>query len=127
VHVTLVPFIGPSGEQKTKPTQHSSPSCAAAASSPTHRAAAPTGPIPLAVSGEDLRSSAYVPERGISLGHRTPTRSTRSRTCSTTRASTTTFAPCCPQSHYEPTSPRWQGLVDRVRAADFASATRRGK
>src|SRR5207237_10915609 len=23
VHVTLVPFIGPSGEQKTKPTQHS--------------------------------------------------------------------------------------------------------
>ncbi|HCH81204.1 MAG TPA: hypothetical protein DFK16_10595, partial [Acidimicrobiaceae bacterium] len=23
VHVTLVPFIGPSGEMKTKPTQHS--------------------------------------------------------------------------------------------------------
>ena len=23
IHVTLVPFIGPSGEQKTKPTQHS--------------------------------------------------------------------------------------------------------
>src|SRR5207342_1401787 len=23
VHVTLVPFIGPSGEQKSKPTQHS--------------------------------------------------------------------------------------------------------
>ena len=23
MHVTLVPFIGPSGEQKTKPTQHS--------------------------------------------------------------------------------------------------------
>src|SRR5580765_3065240 len=32
VHVTLVPFIGPSGEQKTKPTQHSVTVCRSEAS-----------------------------------------------------------------------------------------------
>src|SRR5881398_1143544 len=43
VHVTLVPFIGPSGEQKTKPTSTRSPSCVAAASSPTPSSAGRTG------------------------------------------------------------------------------------
>ena len=35
LHVSLVPYLAPSGELKTKPTQHSSPPCARSASSPT--------------------------------------------------------------------------------------------
>ena len=51
VHVTLVPFIGPSGEQKTKPTQHS-----------RHRAAGPRHParrdrVPQRAPAQRLRSS----------------------------------------------------------------------
>ena len=35
LHVSLVPFLAPSGELKTKPTQHSVAACATSASSPT--------------------------------------------------------------------------------------------
>ena len=42
VHVTLVPFIGPSGSRRPSPPSTRSPSCAAGASSPTPSSAAPT-------------------------------------------------------------------------------------
>ena len=62
VHVTLVPFIGPSGEQKTKPTQHSVTEPRSGASSPTRSCAARTGRSP--AQGED-QPACDVPEEGI--------------------------------------------------------------
>jgi len=44
IHVTLVPFIGPSGEQKTKPTQHSVTELRSRASSLTSSCAAASSP-----------------------------------------------------------------------------------
>ena len=43
LHVSLVPYIGPSGELKTKPTQHSVAALRASASSRTPSSAARTG------------------------------------------------------------------------------------
>ena len=49
LHVSLVPYLAPSGELKTKPTQHSVPRCAASASRPTRSSAARDRPIPASV------------------------------------------------------------------------------
>jgi CTP synthase len=44
LHVSLVPYLAPSGELKTKPTQHSVAALRRSASSPTRWCCAPTGP-----------------------------------------------------------------------------------
>ena len=46
LHVSLVPYLGPSGELKTKPTQHSVAALRQSASSPTRSCCAPTGRSP---------------------------------------------------------------------------------
>jgi len=89
VHVTLVPFIGPSGEQKTKPTQHSVTEL---------RSRGPSRPG----SRRRSRSSATSPKPASSPPS-TPRASTRSRWSSTTKASTITSARCCISSATCPT------------------------
>ena len=108
VHVTLVPFIGPSGEQKTKPTQHSVTELRSRGIQPDAIVCRSDRPDPHPAQGEDL--PAVRRARG---GHRVGVdarRSTRSRSCCTTRASTTTSAPRCTSPTASPTSPtgaRW--------------------
>ena len=64
VHVTLVPFIGPSAEQKTKPTQHSVTELRSRGIQPD-AIVCRSRPADLeAAQGEDLRSSATCPRRG---------------------------------------------------------------
>ncbi len=46
LHVSLVPYIGPSGELKTKPTQHSVAALGRSASSPTRSCCARTAWCP---------------------------------------------------------------------------------
>ena len=56
VHVTLVPFIGPSGEQKTKPTQHSVTELRSRGIQPDAIVCRSDRPIAEAAQGEDLRA-----------------------------------------------------------------------
>ena len=123
VHVTLVPFIGPSGEQKTKPTQHSVTELRSRGIQPDAIVCRSDRPIPTRL--KEKISPALRRARG---GHRvvrsTPTRSTRSRSCSTTRASTTTSAPCCTSTTASPTSPSGAPSSRKVEAADRTGAHR---
>ena len=117
IHVTLVPFIGPSGEQKTKPTQHSVTELRSRGIQPDAIVCRSDRPIPTRLK-EKISQLCDVPERGI-VSASTPTRSTRSRSCSTTRVSTTTCARCCASRCTSPTSPSGRASSIRVRAADF--------
>ena len=72
VHVTLVPYIAPAGEQKTKPTQHSVTELRGAASSPTRSSAAPTGRS-APTSRRRSRCCATSPRRGSSRAWTLPT------------------------------------------------------
>ena len=56
VHVTLVPYIGPSGEQKTKPTQHSVTELRGRGIQPDAIVCRSDRPISEAAEGEDLRA-----------------------------------------------------------------------
>ena len=101
VHVTLVPFIGPSGEQKTKPTQHSVTELRSRGIQPDAIVCRSDRPIPTRLK-EKISQLCDVPEEGIVSGVDADHRSTRSRSCSTTRASTTTSAGCCTSTEREP-------------------------
>ena len=107
VHVTLVPFIGPSGEQKTKPTQHSVTELRSRGIQPDAIVCRSDRPISDAAQGEDLQL-CDVPEERHRHRRSTPTTSTRSRSCCTTRASTTTCAACCTSTEREPDLTEWQ-------------------
>ena len=63
VHVTLVPFIGPSGEQKTKPTQHSVTELRSRGIQPDVIVCRSDRPIPTSSSARSP-SSATCPTRG---------------------------------------------------------------
>jgi CTP synthase len=64
VHVTLVPFIGPSGEQKTKPTQHSVTELRSRGIQPDAIVCRSDRPIPSRLK-EKISQLCDVPEDGI--------------------------------------------------------------
>ena len=64
VHVTLVPFIGPSGEQKTKPTQHSVTELRSRGIQPDAIVCRSDRPIPTRLK-EKISRLCDVPEEGI--------------------------------------------------------------
>ena len=64
VHVTLVPFIGPSSEQKTKPTQHSVTELRGRGIQPDAIVCRSDRPIPNALK-EKISQLCDVPEEGI--------------------------------------------------------------
>ena len=64
VHVTLVPFIGPSGEQKTKPTQHSVTELRSRGIQPDVIVCRSDRPIPTRLK-EKISKLCDVPERAI--------------------------------------------------------------
>ena len=64
VHVTLVPFIGPSGEQKTKPTQHSVTELRGRGIQPDVIVCRSDRPIPRRLK-EKISQLCDVPEEGI--------------------------------------------------------------
>jgi CTP synthase len=64
VHVTLVPFIGPSGEQKTKPTQHSVTELRSRGIQPDAIVCRSDRPIPARLK-EKISQLCDVPEQGI--------------------------------------------------------------
>ena len=117
VHVTLVPFIGPSGGAEDQ----ADPALGHRAAQPRHparRDRVPQRPADRrSASRRRSRRCATCPKRA-SCRRSTPRSSTRSRSCSTTRVSTTTCAACCTSTEREPDLTEWRALVDRVRAAD---------
>ena len=90
VHLTLVPYSGPSGEQKTKPTQHSVTELRGRGIQPDVIVCRSEQPI-----SENLKRKISllcdVPIEAV-VSASTPRASTRSRSCCTTRASTTSSA-----------------------------------
>ena len=64
IHVTLVPFIGPSGEQKTKPTQHSVTELRSRGIQPDAIVCRSDRPIPTRLK-EKISQLCDVPEEGI--------------------------------------------------------------
>ncbi len=64
IHVTLVPFIGPSGEQKTKPTQHSVTELRSRGIQPDAIVCRSDRPIPSRLK-EKISQLCDVPEEGI--------------------------------------------------------------
>ncbi|MGH9021893.1 MAG: CTP synthase, partial [Acidimicrobiia bacterium] len=64
VHVTLVPYIGPSGEQKTKPTQHSVTELRSRGIQPDAIVCRSDRPIPARLK-EKISRLCDVPEEGI--------------------------------------------------------------
>ena len=64
MHVTLVPFIGPSSEQKTKPTQHSVTELRGRGIQPDAIVCRSDRPIPSALK-EKISQLCDVPEEGI--------------------------------------------------------------
>ena len=117
VHVTLVPFIGPSGEQKTKPTQHSVTELRSRGIQPDAIVCRSDRPIPTRLK-EKISQLCDVPEEGI---------------VSAVDAETLYEIPLvlhdeglddyvCRVLHlqqHEPELTEWRALVDRVRSADF--------
>ncbi|MGZ4755684.1 MAG: CTP synthase [Acidimicrobiia bacterium] len=117
IHVTLVPFIGPSGEQKTKPTQHSVTEPRSRGIQPDAIVCRSDRPIPTRLK-EKISQLCDVPEEGI---------------VSAVDADTLYEIPLvlhdeglddyvCRVLHleeHEPDLTEWKALVDRVRSADF--------
>ena len=118
IHVTLVPFIGPSGEQKTKPTQHSVTELRSRGIQPDAIVCRSDRPIPTRLK-EKISQLCDVPERGHRLGGRRrhalrdPARAPR-RGPRRLRV-----LECCTSRSTSPTSPSGRALVDRVRSSDF--------
>src|SRR5262245_40306119 len=71
IHVTLVPFIGPSGEQKTKPTQHSVTELRSRGIQPDAIVCRSDRPIPSRLK-EKISKLCDVPEEGIVSAIDTP-------------------------------------------------------
>jgi CTP synthase len=64
VHVTLVPFLGPTGEQKTKPTQHSVTELRSRGIQPDAIVCRSDGPIPESLKAK-ISDLCDVPLRGV--------------------------------------------------------------
>ena len=116
IHVTLVPFIGPSGEQKTKPTQHSVTELRSRGIQPDAIVCRSDRPIATRMK-EKISQLCDVPENGI---------------ISAVDADNLYAIPLvlhdegldgyvCEVLHLadrEPDLTGWRGLVDRIRSAD---------
>ncbi len=87
VHVTLVPFIGPSGEQKTKPTQHSVTELRSRGIQPDVIVCRSERPLSRRAQAQDLQPVRRA-DRGRRQRRRRRATSTSSRSSCTTRAST---------------------------------------
>ena len=117
VHVTLVPYIGPSGEQKTKPTQHSVTELRSRGIQPDTIVCRSDRPIPTRLK-EKISELCDVPERGIVSAIDADTlyeiplvlhdEGLDDYVCEVLRL-----------DRSEPDLSEWKGLVQRVRAADF--------
>ena len=117
MHISLVPFIGPSGEQKTKPTQHSVTELRSRGIQPDAIVCRSDRPIPTRLK-EKISQLCDVPERGIVSAIDADTlyeiplvlhdEGLDDYVCSVLRLDQT-----------EPDLSEWEGLVDRVRVADF--------
>ena len=122
VHVTLVPFIGPSGEQKTKPTQHSVTELRAPRHPARRHRLPQRAPPERRAQAEDLPAVRRARPRRWSTPPTPPT-STRCRWSSTRRASTATCATCSASTSSRDLT-EWERLVERVEAADRDGAGR---
>ena len=109
VHVALVPFIGPSGEQKTKPTQHSVTDLRARGIQPDVIVTRSERPLGDALK-QKISRLCDVPVRASSTPPTPPT-STRYPSRCTTRASTTTCARCSGIDAGPADLAEWEGLV----------------
>ena len=117
IHVTLVPFIGPSGEQKTKPTQHSVTELRSRGIQPDAIVCRSDRPIPTRLK-EKLSALCDVPEEGIVSAVDAETlyeiplvlhdEGLDDYVCRVLRL-----------DEHEPDLREWRALVDRVRSADF--------
>jgi CTP synthase len=117
VHVTLVPFIGPSGEQKTKPTQHSVTELRSRGIQPDAIVCRSDRPIPTRLK-EKISQLCDVPEQGIVSAIDADTlyeiplvlhdEGLDDYVCEMLRL-----------EQHEPDLTEWRGLVDRVRGSDF--------
>ena len=121
------PFLGPSGEQKTKPTQHSVTELRSRGIQPDVIVCRSDRPDLRRRSSARSPTSATCPPRRSSVARRRARRSTRSRWCCTRRASTTTCAGCSasrPSDGFaaEPDLTEWEALVRRSEAGDDAGA-----
>ena len=102
VHVTLVPFIGPAGEQKTKPTQHSVTELRARGIQPDVIVCRSERPAQRLAEAEDLPAVRRAAPRRSST-RPTPATSTRCRSCCTRRASTASSAATWASTRRRPT------------------------
>ena len=117
IHVTLVPFIGPSGEQKTKPTQHSVTELRSRGIQPDAIVCRSDRPIPTRLK-EKISQLCDVPEQGIVSAIDAETlyeiplvlhdEGLDDYVCQMLRL-----------EQHEPDLSNWRALVDRVRGADF--------
>ncbi|HEY7439461.1 MAG TPA: CTP synthase [Acidimicrobiia bacterium] len=117
VHVTLVPFIGPSGEQKTKPTQHSVTELRSRGIQPDAIVCRSDRPIPTRLK-EKISQLCDVPEEGIVSAIDADTlyeiplvlhdEGLDDYVCRVLRL-----------HEHEPELGEWRALVDRVRSADY--------
>ncbi len=116
IHITLVPFIGPSGEQKTKPTQHSVTELRSRGIQPDAIVCRSDRPIPAQLKSK-ISQLCDVPEEGVVSAidasnlyeiplvlHDEGLDSLVCRTLELTR--------------HEPDLSEWEGLVRRVEAAE---------
>ena len=117
MHISLVPFIGPSGEQKTKPTQHSVTELRSRGIQPDAIVCRSDRPIPTRLK-EKISQLCDVPERGIVSAIDADTlyeiplvlhdEGLDDYVCSVLRL-----------DEPEPDLSEWRALVDRVRSADL--------
>ncbi len=114
LHVTLVPYIGPSGEQKTKPTQHSVTELRGPGHpARRHHRRRSDRPDHRAASSARSPSSATSRPRPWSTPP-TPATSTRSPWCSTRRASTRSSGRHLDLTGDDPDLSEWEALVERI-------------
>src|SRR5207302_2163536 len=116
VHVTLVPFIGPSGEQKTKPTQHSVTELRSRGIQPDAIVCRSDRPIPKRLK-EKISALCDVPEAGIV----TAVDAEHLYEIPLVLHEEGLDDYVCEMLHLEGSVAdlsEWQGLVDRMRSAD---------
>ncbi|MSO36957.1 MAG: CTP synthase [Acidimicrobiia bacterium] len=117
IHVTLVPFIGPSGEQKTKPTQHSVTELRSRGIQPDAIVCRSDRPIPTRLK-EKISQLCDVPEEGIVSAVDAETLYEIPLVLHDEGLDDYVCRVLC-LDHHAPDLTSWKLLVDRVRAATF--------
>ncbi len=117
IHVTLVPFIGPSGEQKTKPTQHSVTELRSRGIQPDAIVCRSDRPIPTRLK-EKISQLCDVPEEGIVSAVDAETLYEIPLVLHDEGLDDYVCRVLC-LDHHAPDLTSWRLLVDRVRAATF--------